>query len=88
VNRYPLKKSSVDRMLGEFLSKTVRERSRMPSLEKDRADIIVAGTVVLGIVMDRLCCSDILVSDYGLREGILLDRYMKKQYETKKEKEA
>jgi exopolyphosphatase / guanosine-5'-triphosphate,3'-diphosphate pyrophosphatase len=87
INRYRLKKSSVAWMLEEFLSKTIQERSRMPSLEKDRADIIVAGTAVLLMTMDRLGCDDILVSDYGLREGILLDRYLQKN-ETKKEKEA
>jgi exopolyphosphatase/pppGpp-phosphohydrolase len=54
-------------------------------LEKGREDIIVAGTAVLMITMDRLGCSEILVSDYGLREGILLDFYLNK-YETKEEK--
>lgn len=78
INRYWLKKSSVDRMLEEFLSKTAQERSRMPSLEAGREDIIVAGTAILMMTMDRLGCSEILVSDYGLREGILLDRYLKR----------
>jgi len=87
VNRYPLKKSAVARMLREFLSKTSQERSRMPSLEKGRENIIVAGTAILMMTMDRLECNELLVSDYGLREGILLDRYLKKN-EAKKAKEA
>ncbi len=87
INRYRLKKTSVARMLKEFLSKTAQERSLLPSLEKGREDIIVAGTVILMTTMDRLGYSELLVSDYGLREGILLDRYLNK-YETKKEKEA
>jgi exopolyphosphatase/guanosine-5'-triphosphate,3'-diphosphate pyrophosphatase len=87
INRYRLKKSSVAGMLKDFLSKTIKERCSMPSLEKDRADIIVAGTAILMMTMDRLECSEILVSDYGLREGILLNRYLQK-YETKKEKKA
>lgn len=87
INRYPLKKSSIARMLKEFLSKTAQERSLLPSLEKGREDIIVAGTAILITTMDRLECDQLLVSDYGLREGILLDRYLKKN-EAKKEKEA
>jgi exopolyphosphatase/guanosine-5'-triphosphate,3'-diphosphate pyrophosphatase len=81
IHRYRLKKTSVIRMLKEFLSRTARERSLMPSLEKGREDIIVAGTAILAKVMDLLDCGEILISDYGLREGVLLDFYLKK-YET------
>ncbi|HXC62507.1 MAG TPA: Ppx/GppA phosphatase family protein [Nitrospiria bacterium] len=87
INRYRLKKTSVARMLKEFLSKTAGERSLMPSLEKGREDIIVAGTVILMTTMSRLGCSELLVCDYGLQEGILLDHYLNK-HETNKEKEA
>jgi len=83
INHYRLKKSSVAGMLEKFLSMTIKDRSLMPSLEKDRADIIVAGTSILMMTMDRLECYEILVSDYGLREGILLDRYLQ-QYETER----
>ena len=74
-------------MLKEFLSKTAQERSLSASLEKGREDIIVAGTAILMMTMERLECSEILVSDYGLREGVLLDFYLNK-YETKEEKKA
>ena len=87
INRYRLKKTSIARMLKEFLSKTAQERSLLPSLEKGREDIIVAGTAILMLTMDRLECSEILVSDYGLREGVLLDFYLNK-YETKQEKKT
>jgi exopolyphosphatase/guanosine-5'-triphosphate,3'-diphosphate pyrophosphatase len=87
INRYRLKKTSVARMLKEFLSKTAQERSLSASLEKGREDIIVAGTAILMMTMERLECSEILVSDYGLREGVLLDLYLNK-YETKEEKKT
>jgi len=87
INRYRLKKTLIARMLKEFISKTAQERSLLPSLEKGREDIIVAGTAILMISMDRLRCDEILVSDYGLREGVLLDFYLNK-YETKEEKKT
>ena len=41
--------------------------------EAGRADVIVPGGVVLGAVLAGLCLPDLVVSDAGLREGILLD---------------
>lgn len=47
------------------------ERSRIPCLPEKRADVIVAGTNVLLIVMDYLNFDSILISDHGLRYGVL-----------------
>jgi exopolyphosphatase/guanosine-5'-triphosphate,3'-diphosphate pyrophosphatase len=83
INRYALKKTSVVRMLKDLLSKTAQERHLMPSLENGREDIIVAGAAVLTVAMEMLECNEIVVSEYGLREGVLLDLYLS-VYEAKK----
>lgn len=56
-------------------AQTVEERRRIEGLDAKRADIIVAGAVILEEVMSELGVERLLVSDYGLREGVLLDAY-------------
>ncbi len=48
-------------------------RRATPGLESARADVIVAGAVVTLAAMETLGYHEIVVSDGGLREGILLD---------------
>jgi len=52
---------------------TPAERASVPGLSPARADIIVAGLTVVAEVLARLEASEIQVSAYGIREGILLD---------------
>jgi exopolyphosphatase/guanosine-5'-triphosphate,3'-diphosphate pyrophosphatase len=54
---------------------TAGERRTMPGLEQGREDIILAGAVVLQEIMDTWQYPELLVSDWGLREGILFDLY-------------
>ncbi len=54
---------------------TVEERRRIEGLDAKRADIIVAGAIILDEVMNALSAERLLISDYGLREGVLLDAY-------------
>jgi exopolyphosphatase/guanosine-5'-triphosphate,3'-diphosphate pyrophosphatase len=45
----------------------------MPGLESGREEVIAAGTVIIRTIMDELRVDRCLVSEYGLREGILVD---------------
>src|SRR5687768_5505153 len=49
------------------------ERQGVPGLTPARADIIVAGFAVAAEVLARLDVSGLVVSAYGIREGILLE---------------
>jgi len=51
------------------------ERSRHIHFEPERLDIIVPGTLILLKLMERFQADEILVSNYGLREGIILELY-------------
>jgi exopolyphosphatase/guanosine-5'-triphosphate,3'-diphosphate pyrophosphatase len=44
----------------------------MPGLETNREDVIAAGAIILRTVMDTLGEPECLVSDLGLREGMLI----------------
>ena len=52
---------------------TAEERRFVPGLNPARADIIVAGLAVAAEVLARFDPRDLLVSGYGIREGLLLE---------------
>lgn len=61
----------------EFLGRTRAARRGLYGLEPGREDVIVAGTVILREIMEALGYQECLVSDYGLREGVLIDLAMR-----------
>ena len=56
----------------QLLGRTKSQREGLPGLERGREDVIAAGAVILGTVMETLAMSNVLVSDLGLREGVLI----------------
>lgn len=60
-------------LLDRLAASPLQERRRIPGLESGRADVIVAGVVIVAVAMERLGYKTMRVSDDGLREGILLD---------------
>jgi exopolyphosphatase / guanosine-5'-triphosphate,3'-diphosphate pyrophosphatase len=52
---------------------TVEHRRKVPGLDERRADIILGGALVLEQAMVELGIDRIALSDYALREGVLLD---------------
>ncbi len=56
----------------DLKSKTLEERLAIPSLERGREELIIAGTALVLETMAAFDCSHLTVSEYSLREGILL----------------
>jgi exopolyphosphatase/guanosine-5'-triphosphate,3'-diphosphate pyrophosphatase len=54
-------------------SMTLAERQTVPGLNAARSDIIVGGLAVAAEVAARVEAKDLVVSAYGIREGILLE---------------
>jgi len=52
---------------------TVEERAKRFALETNRADIILAGALILEGLVDVFELKSLVFSDYALREGLLLD---------------
>jgi exopolyphosphatase/guanosine-5'-triphosphate,3'-diphosphate pyrophosphatase len=77
IHNYRLARESVQRILADLISKTHAERRALPGLEPGREDLILAGTLILSESMERFGVAECLVSDYGLREGVLIDRWQK-----------
>src|SRR5215510_14611035 len=53
------------------------ERRKVPGLQPERADIILAGAAILDAFMQELRVTEISISERGLREGLLVDYLLK-----------
>jgi exopolyphosphatase/guanosine-5'-triphosphate,3'-diphosphate pyrophosphatase len=73
VHRYRLRLEVIANLEGKLLASTQAERRGWPGLEAGREEVIVAGVIILRTVMDTLGIEECLVSELGLREGLLLD---------------
>lgn len=73
VDGHRLSLTRTRQLLHLLTTKPLAERNKIPPLEPGRADLIVAGTTLIVTVMGRLGYDEFMVSDSGLREGILLD---------------
>lgn len=52
---------------------SIAERKKVPGMNPERADIIIAGAAIVEVLMDSLHLQEIHVSERGLREGLLTD---------------
>ena len=75
INGYSMTRETVDRIVETLTKSTLQERRAILGLETGREDIILAGAVVTQELMKRFGFKAVLVSDWGLREGIVLDLY-------------
>ncbi len=57
----------------QILKLSAGERVRLPGLDARRADIIPAGSVLLVTAMELFGFDDLTISEWALREGIVLD---------------
>ena len=68
---YGLSRDALAELTEDLLGLTAARRAELPSLNRDRADIIVAGAVVIREVLAVSGADAIAVSGQGLREGLL-----------------
>ncbi|MDV0443615.1 Ppx/GppA phosphatase family protein [Methanorbis rubei] len=65
--------ADLDKLFTYLSSLSLEERRRVPGINPERADIILAGAAILLAVMKTLKIPQLEISDRGLREGILMD---------------
>ncbi|HEX8091907.1 MAG TPA: Ppx/GppA phosphatase family protein [Blastocatellia bacterium] len=63
----------IKRMNRRLMRMPLRDRVRVPGLEKGRADIIVGGGILLETILAELGVEEIISCDWSLREGVILD---------------
>jgi exopolyphosphatase / guanosine-5'-triphosphate,3'-diphosphate pyrophosphatase len=69
--RVPAK--SIRRVRKEVVALDLEKRLRIPGLEPRRADLVVAGAILLDELLRRLGTDEITLCDLSLREGLVLD---------------
>jgi exopolyphosphatase/guanosine-5'-triphosphate,3'-diphosphate pyrophosphatase len=77
INGYTMTKTTIDTIVEKLGASSLAQRRKIPGLEQGREDIILAGAVVTQEIMEQFGFQTMIVSDWGLREGIVLDLYEK-----------
>jgi exopolyphosphatase/guanosine-5'-triphosphate,3'-diphosphate pyrophosphatase len=80
IHNYRLTIETVRDLEKQLLSRTKAERVGLLGLEKNREEVIAAGAIILRTIMETLGEEECLVSDLGLREGVLIDLARRMEY--------
>jgi len=70
-----LDRAEIDRQIARYRIATVAERRRIAGLQPNRAEVILAGALIVRTVMTKLGADAVTVSDRGLRHGLLVERF-------------
>jgi exopolyphosphatase/guanosine-5'-triphosphate,3'-diphosphate pyrophosphatase len=73
VQGHVLTRGAIERQLARMLALSPAERAQVPCLEPGRADLLIPGIAIGLSAMTRLGRPSLVVSDWGLREGILCE---------------
>jgi len=79
VGGYEMTRSDVRHVLDHLCFLPLAARRTVPGLNPDRADIIIAGIVVIERIMKWMQVNRLVIHDQGVRDGLLLrmiDRYV------------
>jgi exopolyphosphatase/guanosine-5'-triphosphate,3'-diphosphate pyrophosphatase len=73
---YQLRRERVDTICDELRRRTIKERLDLPGLNDERADVILAGALVLRQMMRHSKAEVVQVSGQGLREGVFYEQFL------------
>jgi exopolyphosphatase/guanosine-5'-triphosphate,3'-diphosphate pyrophosphatase len=59
----------------DFSSTTLEERKNIPGLEPKRADVILAGALIIKSILINSGKDSFIVSDFGIRHGLMFDKF-------------
>ena len=76
VHGHVFSRARLDEMINLLRPTTLRQRADFPGLSRDRADLILAGAVILQQLMERGRFGEITVSGQGLREGVFYEHFL------------
>ncbi len=75
VNQLQVSVAALERIRDRLVSIDTVTRGRIPGMKSRRADHLHVAAVILTRVLQRLGLDATTISDWGLREGLLLDRH-------------
>ena len=65
----------IDRQIELYRTRSPDERRALPGLQPKRAEVILAGACIVRTVLEKLGRDSLVVSDRGLRHGLLVERF-------------
>ena len=72
IHNYRLQLATIRELEQTLLSRKKSDRVGLPGLETGREGVIAAGAIIIRTIMETLSQRECLVSDLGLREGVLI----------------
>jgi exopolyphosphatase / guanosine-5'-triphosphate,3'-diphosphate pyrophosphatase len=72
IQGFTLERAALDELVAELAALPAAERRNVPGVKPERADLILAGAVVVQSVLEAGGFDSLEVTDAGLREGIFL----------------
>jgi len=75
VNGTVLSINDIESQIYRFQSLAIEERAKIPGLNADRADIILAGACIVRAIMDYFRMTDLIVSTNGVRHAVLAEMF-------------
>ncbi len=76
IHGYLLTREGLEGLIGAMAELPARDRGRLPGLKQDRADITLAGAVVIATALERVGVEQVEICSQGLREGIFYERFL------------
>ncbi len=71
---YSVPLDALEEQAAKLCALTLEQRRKVPGINPERADIIIAGAAVLTSLMKALGATTLLTSERALREGMIVDR--------------
>ncbi|MBX0329302.1 Ppx/GppA family phosphatase [Oscillochloris sp. ZM17-4] len=76
IHGYVLSRAALAAMIEQMAGRTRRERESIPGLKSDRADVTLAGAVIIDQLMEQGGFSELTVSGQGVREGLFYQHFL------------
>jgi len=73
VHHSVITRAGVGQLVSELASAPVAARRLRPGMERDRADVIVGGALILHVAMEELGYDEVLVSESDILDGIVAE---------------
>jgi exopolyphosphatase/guanosine-5'-triphosphate,3'-diphosphate pyrophosphatase len=70
-----LERAEIDRQIELYRALDAEQRRQIAGLQPDRAAVILAGACIVRSILGKLGRDSLIVSDRGLRHGVLAERF-------------
>ncbi len=81
INNLRVPARALHKLRKQLIGMDQQERLQVPGLDPRRADIAPAGAVLIDVILRALGANEITLSDFALREGLVLDYIRRNQHQ-------